>query len=74
MQIPIKDETSNPLLEELAALEAQDEEKRECRSDELYWIADQLCEMSDENFREFVRYVKYLRKAESHRRRLSPNA
>ena len=74
MQIPIKDETSNPLLEELAALEAQDEEKRECRSDELYWIADQLCEMSDENFREFVRYVKYLRKAESHRRRLTPNA
>ena len=74
MQIPIKDATSDALLGELASLEAQDEEKRECRSDELYWIADQLCEMSDENFREFVRYVKYLRKAESHRRRLSPNA
>lgn len=73
MKIDIK-EDSNPLLEELAAMEAQDEEKQESRSDELYWIADQLCEMSDENFREFVRYVKYLRKAESHRRRLSPNA
>ena len=74
MKIPVMEDHSDRLLDELAGLEAQNEEKRECRSDELYWIADQLCGMSDENFREFVRYVKYLRRAESHRRRLSPNA
>ena len=72
-KIPVKDD-SNPLLDELAEMEAYDEAKQESRSDELYWIADQLCGMSDENFRQFIRYVKYLRKAESHRRRLTPNA
>lgn len=72
-KILVKDDSS-PLLDELAKMEAHDEAKRESRNDELYWIADQLCEMSDENFRQFIRYVKYLRKAESHRRRLTPNA
>ena len=69
----VKDD-SNSLLDELAKMEAHDEAKQESRNEELYWIADQLCEMSDENFRQFIRYVKYLRKAESHRRRLTPNA
>ena len=73
MKIDVK-EDSNPLIEELANMESMDIESHNERKEELDWIVEQLCNMSDENFREFIRAVKYQRKAESHRRRLSPNA
>ena len=73
MKIDVK-EDSNPLIEELANMESMDIESHNERKEELDWIVEQLCGMSDENFKEFIRSVKYQRKAESHRRRLSPNA
>lgn len=73
MNIPVREDYGDALLDELSTMEAQEEESHNERKDELDWIVEQLCNMSDENFREFIRAVKYQRKAESHRRRLSPN-
>ena len=74
MNIPVREDYSDALSEELATLDAQEVESHNERKEELDWIVEQLCGMSDENFKEFIRSVKYQRKAESHRRRLSPNA
>lgn len=71
--IPVRDDLGD-LEAELANLEAQDEEAHNERKEELDWIVEQLCGMSDENFREFIRAIKYQRKAESRRRRMTPNA
>lgn len=71
--IPVRDDLGD-LEEELANIEAQDEEAHNERKEELDWIVEQLCGMSDENFREFIRAIKYQRKAESRRRRMTPNA
>ena len=71
--IPVRDDLGD-LETELANLEAQDEEAHNERKEELDWIVEQLCGMSDENFREFIRAIKYQRKAESRRRRMTPNA
>lgn len=71
--IPVRDDLGD-LEAELANLEAQDEEVRNERKEELDWIVEQLCGMSDENFREFIRAIKYQRKADSRRRRMTPNA
>ena len=71
-QIMVKDDDFK-LMDELETMEAMDEECKNDRKEELDWIVEQLCNMSDENFKEFIRSVKYQRKAESHRRRLSPN-
>lgn len=71
--IPVRDDLGD-LEAELANLEAQDEEVRNERKEELDWIVEQLCGMSDENFKEFIRSVKYQRKADSRRRRMTPNA
>lgn len=73
MNIPVREDYSDALLDELSTMEAQEEESHNERKEELDWIVEQLCNMSDENFKEFIRSVKYQRKAESHRRRLSPN-
>ena len=73
MNIPVREDYSDALLDELATLDAQEVESHNERKEELDWIVEQLCNMSDENFKEFIRSVKYQRKAESHRRRLSPN-
>lgn len=72
-KIPVRDDLGD-LEEELANIEAQDEEAHNERKEELDWIVEQLCGMSDENFREFIRAIKYQRKAESRRRRMTPNA
>lgn len=71
--IPVRDDLGD-LETELANLETQDEEAHNERKEELDWIVEQLCGMSDENFREFIRAIKYQRKAESRRRRMTPNA
>lgn len=71
--IPVRDDLGD-LEEELANIEAQEDEAHNERKEELDWIVEQLCGMSDENFREFIRAIKYQRKAESRRRRMTPNA
>lgn len=73
MNIPVREDYSDAPLDELATLGAQETEAHNERKEELDWIVEQLCNMSDENFKEFIRSIKYQRKAESHRRRLSPN-
>lgn len=62
------------LSEEISKMEAMDLEAHNERKEELDWIVEQLCGMSDENFREFIHSIKLQRKANSHRRRMSPNA
>ena len=72
-KIQVQDDYSD-LEAELQNLEASEEEAHNERKEELDWIVEQLCGMSDENFKEFIRSVKYQRKAESRRRRMTPNA
>lgn len=62
------------LEQQLAESNAYEDEMHNERKEELDWIVDQLCGMSDENFKEFIRSVKYQRKADSRRRRMTPNA
>ena len=72
-KIQVKSDTSD-LEQALDEMDSLDEESRNERKEELDWIVEQLCGMSDENFKEFIRSVKYQRKAESRRRRMTPNA
>ena len=74
MNIPVREDYSDALLDELSTMEAQEAESHNERKEELDWIVEQLCGMSDENFREFIRSVKYQRKADARRRRMTPNA
>lgn len=71
--IPVQTDLDG-LSEEISKMEAMDIEAHNERKEELDWIVDQLCGMSDENFKEFIRSVKYQRKADSRRRRMTPNA
>lgn len=72
-KIQVKSDTSD-LEQALNEMDSLDEESHNERKEELDWIVEQLCGMSDENFKEFIRSVKYQRKAESRRRRMTPNA
>lgn len=74
MNIPVKEDYNDELMAEIAGMEAQETEARNERKEELDWIVEQLCGMSDENFKEFIRSVKYQRKADARRRRMTPNA
>lgn len=72
-KIQVHDDYSE-LEAEIENMEACEEEAHNERKEELDWIVEQLCGMSDENFKEFIRSVKYQRKAESRRQRMTPNA
>lgn len=72
-KIIVRDDLGD-LEKQLAESNAYEEETHNERKEELDWIVEQLCGMSDENFREFIRSVKYQRKADSRRRRMTPNA
>lgn len=74
MNIPVKEDYNDELMAEIAGIEAQETEVRNERKEELDWIVEQLCGMSDENFKEFIRSVRYQRKADARRRRMTPNA
>lgn len=72
-KIIVHDELGD-LEQQLAESNAYEDEIHNERKEELDWIVDQLCKMSDENFKEFIRSIKYQRKADSRRRRMTPNA
>lgn len=72
-KIIVRDDLGD-LEQQLAESNACEDEMHNERKEELDWIVEQLCGMSDENFKEFIRSVKYQRKADSRRRRMTPNA
>lgn len=74
MKILVREDYNDELMAELANIEAQETESHNERKEELDWIVEQLCGMSDENFKNFIKAVKYQRKADSRRRRMTPNA
>lgn len=55
--------------EELSAaieqLEAKDDDFEQ-REEELVGIVNRLCEMDDKDYRKFIRYMRYERKAQKH--------
>lgn len=62
------------LSKEINALRADEDGKIAERQEELDWIAEQLTNMGDEDYRMFIKSIKHGRKAKRYRAGMSTNA
>lgn len=58
------------LMEEIAQIEMDEDEMMEQRKSDISWIIDQLCDMSNNDFKNLVRSIKCQRKAIKYRREM----
>ncbi len=62
------------LNKELELLQADEDAMFQERQEELDWITEQLCGMTEDNYRKFMRSIKHQRKARAYRGEMSANA
>ena len=58
------------LMEEIAQIEMDEDEMVEQNTNEISWIIERLCDMSNSDFKNLVRSIKYQRKAIKYRREM----
>lgn len=58
------------LMEEIAQIEMDDDEMALQQENDISWMIEQLCEMTNRDFKNFVRSVKYQRKANHYRKEM----
>lgn len=59
------------LMEEIAQIELDEDEMALEHQNELSWITDQLCDMREKDFKNFIRSIRYQRKANKYRKEMS---
>ena len=67
-------EQEEQLQKEIEMLNADEEAQYEERQNVFDYITDELCGLSDENFRQFIRSIRLRRRANKARGRMSANA
>lgn len=67
-------EQEEQLQKEIETLVADEQEQYEERQDVFDYITDELCGLSDENFRQFIRSIRLHRRANRARGKMSANA
>lgn len=67
-------EQEEQLQKEIETLVADEQEQYEERQDVFDYITDELCGLSDENFRQFIRSIRLRRRANRARGKMSANA
>lgn len=65
---------NDKLAREIEILEMDETADKSERQEELDWIVEQLTNMSDYNYKNFIKSVKHERKARHYRREMSSNA
>lgn len=67
-------EQEEQLQKELEQLEADEQAQYEERQSVFDYITDELCGLSDDNYRQFIRSIQLRRRANKARGRMSANA
>lgn len=67
-------EALNREIEELESGEADLDEIAETRATEVNWMIERLCEMSNKDYKHFIRSMRYERIARKHLGEMSANA
>lgn len=58
------------LMEEIAQIEMDEDEMMEQNTNEISWIIERLCDMSNNDFKNLIRSIKCQRKANHYRKEM----